>query len=94
LKITALIGVTALIAFNLTASASASAAEQKAAAKTSHHVRHYRTHAHRRPEDPYAALQPYRSFGFIGAYLGAYALKKSLGECVIDLGYGRFESCD
>jgi len=90
MKITVLVGVAALIAFNLTASA----AEQKPAAKTSLHHKHYRTQAHMRPKDPYAALEPYRSFGFSGAYPGAYALRRSLGECVIDLGYGRFEYCN
>ncbi len=28
-----------------------------------------------------------------GAYPGAYAFKRAIGKCVIDLGYGRYEHC-
>jgi hypothetical protein len=28
-----------------------------------------------------------------GAYPGLYAVKRAQGQCVIDLGYGRFEYC-
>ena len=28
-----------------------------------------------------------------GAYPGLYAVKRAQGQCVIDLGYGRFERC-
>lgn len=49
--------------------------------------------------DPYARYRAQGiapSFGFIGppGYPGEYAWRKSIGQCVIDLGYGRFESCD
>lgn len=36
------------------------------------------------------------SFGFIGGpdgYPGEYAWRKSLGQCVRDLGYGRWKAC-
>jgi hypothetical protein len=36
------------------------------------------------------------SFGFIGGpdgYPGEYAWRKSLGQCVLDLGYGRWKGC-
>lgn len=49
--------------------------------------------------DPYAryrALGITPSFGFIGppGYPGEYAWRKSIGQCVTDLGYGRFAPCD
>lgn len=49
--------------------------------------------------DPYARYRAQGitpSFGFIGpaGYPGEYAWRKSIGQCVTDLGYGRFESCD
>ncbi|NWG23276.1 MAG: hypothetical protein HXY30_02475 [Pseudorhodoplanes sp.] len=49
--------------------------------------------------DPYAryrALGIVPSFGYVGppGYPGEYAWRKSIGQCVSDLGYGRFESCD
>lgn len=28
-----------------------------------------------------------------GAYPGAYAVKRAIGKCVMDLGYGRYEHC-
>jgi hypothetical protein len=35
------------------------------------------------------------SFGYIGppGYAGEYAWRRSLGQCVVDLGYGRWEAC-
>ncbi len=35
------------------------------------------------------------SFGFIGppGYAGEYAWRKSIGQCVEDLGYGRWAAC-
>jgi hypothetical protein len=35
------------------------------------------------------------SFGFIGppGYAGEYAWRKSIGQCVEDLGYGRWSAC-
>lgn len=49
--------------------------------------------------DPYARYRAQGivpSFGYIGppGYPGEYAWRKSIGQCVTDLGYGRFESCD
>jgi hypothetical protein len=49
--------------------------------------------------DPYARYRAQGiapSFGFIHppGYPGEYAWRKSLGQCVTDLGYGRFDSCD
>jgi hypothetical protein len=90
MKMTALVGIVALTAFNLTTSA----AEPTTATKTSHHVKHHRKQSQVPPKDPYAALEPYRSFGFIGEYPGDYALRRSLRECAVDLGYGRWESCN
>ena len=36
------------------------------------------------------------SFGYIGppGYAGEYAWRKSIGQCVVDLGYGRWAACD
>lgn len=36
------------------------------------------------------------SFGYIGppGYAGEYAWRRSIGQCVVDLGYGRWASCD
>ncbi len=97
MKMTALVGIvalTAIAAFNLTAfNLTALAAEPATAAKPKHHVKHHRTQSQVRPADPYAALEQYRSFGFIGPYPGDYAVRRSLGECVIDLGYGRWAPC-
>jgi hypothetical protein len=28
-----------------------------------------------------------------GAYAGEYAVRRAIGQCVIDLGYGRWEAC-
>jgi hypothetical protein len=49
--------------------------------------------------DPYASYRAkgiVPSFGYVGppGYPGEYAWRKSIGQCVSDLGYGRFESCD
>ena len=38
-------------------------------------------------------LEAFRSHGFVGSYPGEYARQRAAGECVIDLGYGRWESC-
>jgi hypothetical protein len=71
-----------------------SAAEPTAATKTVHHVKHHRAQAQTRAKDSYAALEPYRSMGFVGAYPGEYARRRAAGDCVFDLGYGRFEYCN
>jgi hypothetical protein len=89
MKIAALVGIVALAAFNLTALA----AEPTAAPKRIHKT-HHTKHRHARPVNPYAALEPYRSMDFKGAYPGDYALRRSRGECVEDLGYGRVGSCE
>jgi hypothetical protein len=36
------------------------------------------------------------SFGYIGppGYAGEYAWRRSIGQCVVDLGYGRWAACD
>lgn len=89
MKTSALIAAAVLAAFSVTASASEPTATVKAVHK-SHHTKHAKAHR----ANPYADLEPYRSFGFIGPYPGDYASRKAAGECVIDLGYGRWMSCD
>jgi len=71
----------------------ASASEPSQAPQTMHKS-HHAKHAKARSANPYAELEPYRSFGFIGPYPGDYARMKASGNCVIDLGYGRWMSCD
>lgn len=49
--------------------------------------------------DPYAryraqGIVPSFEFQHPPGYPGEYAWRKSIGQCVMDLGYGRFESCD
>jgi len=87
MRLALLLGIAGFVAFNLTTAAAESSVSQK---KASHHARHVKA----KPVDPYAALEPYRSMDFKGAYPGDYALRRSLGECVEDLGYGRFVSCE
>jgi hypothetical protein len=52
--------------------------------------------------DPYTgeAMTVYRRNYYVpsndfegGDFPGNYALRKAIGQCVIDLGYGRFEPC-
>jgi hypothetical protein len=64
------------------------AAEISAARKKKRAVRRYDR------EYEYGHLEPYRSFGFIGRYPGEYAWRKSIGQNVCDLGYGRWDMCD
>jgi len=49
------------------------------------------------PRSPYY-LRPgvVPSFGYVGppGYAGEYAWRRSIGQCVIHLGYGRWASCD
>jgi hypothetical protein len=88
MKIIALVGILALVAFDPTVST--------AKPKTTAQVNQKSSHAkHRRAQtnNPYWRLEPYRSMGFIGAYPGEYARRKAAGECVIDMGYGRYDSC-
>jgi hypothetical protein len=42
----------------------------------------------------YDPLEVNRSLGFVGAYPGEYAWRRSLGQTVCDLGYGRWDSCE
>jgi hypothetical protein len=87
MKIAILVGILAVVAFSPTFSAASETAKhsQKASA-----VKHRQVKAN----NPYKNLEPYRSMGFIGTYPGEYARLKASGECVIDLGYGRWESCN
>lgn len=89
MKISVLIAVAALAAFSMAASADEPPATSKPAQKT-HHAKHAKAHR----ANPYADLEPYRSFGFIGPYPGDYARTRASGTCAIDLGYGRWMSCD
>ena len=59
------------------------------------HVRVYRDYDdrwHRRSF--YNELESNRSFGFVGDYPGGYAWRRTLGQTVCDLGYGRWDNCD
>lgn len=45
----------------------------------------------------YRYYDPYernRSFGFVGRDPGEYAWRRSIGQTVCDLGYGRWDTCD
>lgn len=62
--------------------------------------RYYRGPAYRYADDP--TRSPYYlrpgvapSFGYIGppGYAGEYAWRRSIGQCVEDLGYGRWAPC-
>ncbi len=66
--------------------------------------RAYRGHRYHRGYQYYVAdpRSPYYrrpgvapSFGYVGppGYAGEYAWRRSLGQCVVDLGYGRWEAC-
>jgi hypothetical protein len=88
-KITILIACAVVV---VGGSVPAVATEAQAPAKPlhkSHHAKHAKAKA-----NPWAALEPYRSMDFVGDYPGDYAARKALGQCVIDLGYGRWMSCD
>lgn len=64
------------------------------------HMHARRTRAH--PENSsdagrnayYRSLEPYRSMDFKGEFPGNCAVQRAAGECMIDLGYGRCESCN
>ena len=58
--------------------------ELSSARKQRRHVRVYRYY------DP---VERNRSFGFIGQYPGEYAWRRSIGQTVCDLGYGRWDTC-
>jgi hypothetical protein len=91
--------IAAAIAFSFAAPAFAAPADdqaqlvtKKTAKKTVHHKRHSRNVSVYRPA--YPALEPYRSFGFVGDFPGACAYDRAAGRCMIDLGYGRCVPCD
>jgi len=42
----------------------------------------------------YRELEPYRSMDFKDEFPGNCAVQRAAGECMIDLGYGRCESCN
>ncbi len=89
MRTAALAVVAALAISGFTASAMATEATPKIIHK-SHHSKHAKAHR----AYLYADLEPFRSLEFIGPYPGDYASRKAPGECVIDLGYGRWMSCD
>lgn len=79
------IAIAAFAAFNLTAFAAETTPAYKA---------HHTKQAHAKAVKPYADLERFRSMDFIGPYPGDYAARKAVGDCVIDLGYGRSMSCE
>ncbi|HEX5508829.1 MAG TPA: hypothetical protein VFX37_10030 [Pseudolabrys sp.] len=62
-----------------------------------HHRVHARVYSEYSPEAArrayYQSLEPYRSMDFRGEFPGNCAVQRAAGECMIDLGYGRCESC-
>ena len=85
--IAVLFGILALVAFDPTPSI---ASEKIQVSHKSSPAKHRRV----RVSNPCRHLEPYRSMDFIGAYPGEHARLKASGQCVIDLGYGRYESCN
>ncbi len=77
-----------------------SAAATESSTRHKHHV-HHRVHARAYSEYSaeaarhgyYRSLEPYRSMDFRGEFPGNCAVERAAGECMIDLGYGRCESC-
>jgi hypothetical protein len=59
-----------------------------AASSARKHRRHVRVYRYYNP------LEQNRSFGFVGSYPGEYAWRRSMGQTVCDLGYGRWDTCD
>ena len=67
----------------------------QAAAKTLDEVSSARKHRrHVRIYRYYDPVERNRSFGFVGQYPGEYAWRRTAGQTVCDLGYGRFDACD
>jgi hypothetical protein len=62
--------------------------EFSSARKHRRHVRVYRYY-----DRYYDPLEYNRSFGFAGQYPGEYAWRRSIGQTVCDLGYGRWDTC-
>jgi hypothetical protein len=48
----------------------------------------------RRHSGYYGRLERNRSSDFVGQYPGEYAWRRTLGQTVCDLGYGRWDTCD
>lgn len=72
----------------LTPSAQAAAKRADEASAARKHRRHVRVYRY------YDPVERNRSFGFVGGYPGEYAWRRSIGQTVCDLGYGRWDSCD
>ena len=96
-------GCPAIAASAQTVSGTSVASEISAQKKKKVTVRHYHRNRHagyRYADDP--TRSPYYlrpgvapSFGYIGppGYAGEYAWRRSIGQCVEDLGYGRWAAC-
>ncbi len=56
------------------------------------HRRYARVYVRR--DGYYNPIERNRSFGFVGGYPGEYAWRRSIGQMVCDLGYGRWDTCD
>ena len=89
----------ATIAFSFAAPTLAAPADDQAPVltkKTTKKPAHHKHHAKRATvyRSAYPALEPYRSFGFIGDFPGSCAYDRAAGRCMIDLGYGRCVPCD
>jgi hypothetical protein len=56
------------------------------------HRRYVRVYVRR--DGYYNPVERNRSFGFVGGYPGEYAWRRSIGQTVCDLGYGRWDTCD
>ncbi len=85
---------TAQTASNPSAQASAKLDALSSARKHRRHVRVYRYYEPVQRNSFYAELERNRSFGFIGEYPGGYAFRRTIGQTVCDLGYGRWDTCD
>lgn len=95
--------VIGLLAAAILAPASAGAAEKGAGFKASQSEEFSASKRYRRAYWPAYVAPDYRpyhyiapSHDFIGGpdgYPGEYAVRKSYGQCVLDLGYGRWRAC-
>jgi hypothetical protein len=90
----------AAIAFSVALASQPASADDPAPQATTKQVTTKKVVIHKRHHDakvvqksPYSHLEPYRSSGFVGDYPGDCAKRRAAGECMIDLGYGRCESC-
>src|SRR5579872_7515633 len=100
-------GAVAFGAINLTAGPAAAASNDAGSApatysfksvKHKHHKMHGRIYREESADAArrayYRSLEPYRSMDFKGGFPGNCAVLRAAGECMIDLGYGRCESCN